>query len=91
MRIIHEYEFMTEDKRPQDLTLESLEGWTFLGSEYGGEYPDFMPQVIEATDAEGRSCKYVPIEVNGRVVDSKGFWFDNGHLPRHIATEGRDA
>ena len=76
MKQTHEYEFMAEDKRPQDETGGSLEGWAFVGREHGGEYPDFMPQVIVATDAEGRSCKYVPIEVNGRVVDSKGYWFE---------------
>ena len=25
------------------------------------------------TDAEGRSCTYIPVRVDGRVVDSKGF------------------
>jgi hypothetical protein len=32
-----------------------------------------MPQAIRLTDPQGRSCIYVPIKVNGRVVDSKGF------------------
>jgi hypothetical protein len=41
--------------------------------EHGGEYPDTMPQAIRVTDAEGRSCIYVPITVDGKVVDSKGF------------------
>jgi hypothetical protein len=41
--------------------------------EHGGEYPDMMPQAIVATDAEGRSCVYVPVRVNGEVVDSISF------------------
>ena len=40
---------------------------------HGGEYPDTMPQAIRATDAQGRSCVYVPIKEDGRVVDSCGF------------------
>jgi hypothetical protein len=32
-----------------------------------------MPQLI---DAEGRSCIYVPITQNGKVVDSQGFVLD---------------
>jgi hypothetical protein len=32
-----------------------------------------MPQAILATDAEGRSCIYLPVTVNGRVVDSHNF------------------
>ena len=35
-----------------------------------------MPQVIKLTDAEGRSCIYVPITQNGKVVDSQGFVLD---------------
>ena len=72
MEYIHEYEEMVAEKRPQDPG-QDLKGWTFRSSEHGGEYPDSMPQLIEATDAVGRSCKYVPIRQNGRVVDSKGF------------------
>ena len=35
-----------------------------------------MPQAIKLLDAEGRSCIYVPISQNGKVVDSQGFMFD---------------
>jgi hypothetical protein len=35
-----------------------------------------MPQAIKLTDAEGRSSIYVPIEQNGKVVDSQGFVLD---------------
>jgi len=31
-----------------------------------------MPQAIKLIDAEGRSCIYVPITQNGKVVDSTG-------------------
>ena len=44
--------------------------------EHGGEYPDTMPQAIKLIDAEGRSCIYVPITQNGKVVDSQGFMLD---------------
>jgi len=68
------YEEMTCKKRPQDPDKDGA-GWTFETLEHGGKYPDSMPQAIKATDAEGRSCIYVPISVNGKVVDSKGFVF----------------
>ena len=32
-------------------------------------------QAIGLTDAEGRSCIYVPISQDGRVVDSEGYTF----------------
>jgi hypothetical protein len=44
--------------------------------EHGGEYPDAMPQAIKLIDAEDRSCIYVPITQNGKVVDGYGFLFD---------------
>jgi hypothetical protein len=44
--------------------------------EHGGEYPDTMPQAIRLIDAEGRSCIYVPITQDGRVVDSQGYTLD---------------
>ncbi len=31
-----------------------------------------MPQAIKLIDAEGRSCIYVPIMEDGKVVDSQG-------------------
>ena len=57
---------------PQDLLMNGT-GLTFATGEHGGEYPDDMPQLVRLTDAQGRSCDYVPIRVGGRVVDSKGF------------------
>lgn len=70
---IHNYEPLTESNRPQDPTLDGA-GLTFKTMEHGGEYPDTMPQAILLTDAEGRTCTYVPIEVNGKAVNSKGFF-----------------
>jgi hypothetical protein len=72
MTDIHTYEIMTEEKRPQDPGLDG-NGWSFETCEHGGEYPDTMPQAIIATDAQGRSCTYLPVMVKGKVVDSKGF------------------
>ena len=72
----HNYEEMTEDKRPQDEHMDGR-GWKFETLEHGGEYPDMMPQAIRATDAQGRSCIYLPVTVNGKVVDSKGFVTDS--------------
>ena len=69
---VHEFEEMTPEKRPQDPRGDGT-GLTFATLEHGGEYPDTMPQAIRVTDAEGRSCIYVPIKVDGRVVDSKGY------------------
>lgn len=77
----HNYETMTEDKRPQDDFMDGRD-WKFETLEHGGEYPDMMPQAIRATDAKGRSCLYVPISVNGKVVDSKGFVFDSAEKAR---------
>ena len=72
----HNYEDMTEDKRPQDEHMDGRD-WTFETLEHGGEYADLMPQAIRATDANGRSCIYLPITLNGKVVDSKGFVNDS--------------
>jgi hypothetical protein len=41
---------------------------------HGGHFPDKMPDAIRATDAQGRSWLYMPIEMeDGQVVDSRGF------------------
>jgi hypothetical protein len=44
--------------------------------EHRGKYPDTMPQAIKLIDAEGRSCVYVPIMQDGKVVESRGYLFD---------------
>ena len=51
-------------------------GLTFETLEHGDdEFTDTMPQAIRLTDAEGRSCIYVPITQDGKVVDSEGYSF----------------
>jgi len=52
-------------------------GLRFETMEHGGEYPDTMPQAIKLIDAAGRSCIYVPILQNGKVVDSQGYILDD--------------
>jgi hypothetical protein len=75
MKLTHKFAQLTLEKRPQDPSMDgtSLRFETF---DHGGEYPDTMPQAIKLTDAEGRSCIYVPITQNGRVVDSQGYSLD---------------
>ncbi|HZR76740.1 hypothetical protein [Bradyrhizobium sp.] len=51
-------------------------GLRFETMDHGGEYPDQMPQAIRLVDAEGRSCVYVPVMQNGRVVDCLGHMED---------------
>jgi hypothetical protein len=46
-----------------------FEGYHVETREHAGEYPDTMPQVIEVTDAEGRTAAYVPLSRDGKVVD----------------------
>jgi hypothetical protein len=48
-------------------------GLRFETMERGGEYPDPMPQAIKLIDAEGRSCIYVPITPNRKLVDRQRY------------------
>jgi hypothetical protein len=75
MKLTHKFAVMTPDQRPQDPQMNGT-GLRFETQEHGGEYPDTMPQGIKLTDAEGRSCTYVPITQDGKVVDSQGFAVD---------------
>ncbi len=72
MKLTHKFAQLTSEKRPQDPSMDGT-GLRFETFDHGGEYPDTMPQAIKLTDAEGRSCIYVPITQNGRVVDSQGY------------------
>jgi hypothetical protein len=81
MYYAHNYETMTEDKRPQDDYMDGRD-WKFETLEHGGEYPDMMPQAIRATDSQGRYCIYLPVQHNGKVVDSNGFVSDSRHEAR---------
>lgn len=73
-RQIHTFDPMGEDDRPQDPSMNG-EGLTFETLEHGGEYPDLMPQAIKLTDADGKSCIYLPVTEDGQVVQSRGFNF----------------
>jgi hypothetical protein len=75
MKLIHRFAQLTPDKRPRDPNLDGS-GLRFETMEHGGEYPDTMPQAIKLVDAAGRSCIYVPITQDGKVVDSQGFILD---------------
>ena len=74
MKLTHRFAQLTPDKRPQDPSMDGT-GLCFETMEHGGEYPDAMPQAIKLSDAEGRSCIYVPITQDGKVVDTQGFLF----------------
>jgi len=75
MKLTHKFAQLTLQKRPQDPSMDGT-GLRFETFDHGGEYPDTMPQAIKLTDADGRSCIYVPITQNGRVVDSQGYSLD---------------
>ena len=75
MKLTHKFAEMTPDKRPQDPHMDGT-GLRIETLDHGGEYPDTMPQAIKLVDAEGRSCIYVPITQDGKVVDCQGCSFD---------------
>jgi hypothetical protein len=75
MKLMQKFARMTPEQRPQDPHMDGAD-LRFETMEHGGEYPDAMPQAIKLSDAEGRSCIYVPITQDGKVVDSQGFLFD---------------
>jgi hypothetical protein len=72
MKLWHRFVPLPPERRPQDPS-GTGKGLRFVTLDYGGEYPDNMPQAINLIDAEGRSCIYVPVHVEGKVVDSHGF------------------
>jgi hypothetical protein len=76
MRLIHRFDELTPEKRPQDPLMDGT-GLRFETLEHGGEVPDTMAQAIRVTDADGRSFIYLPAKENGRVVDSKGFQLED--------------
>jgi hypothetical protein len=51
MKLVHEFEELTPERRPQDPNLDGT-GLRFETLEHGGEVPDAMPQAIRLTDAE---------------------------------------
>ena len=71
MKLIRRFAPLAPEGRPQDPKLDGS-GLRFETMDHGGEYPDTMPQAIKLIDAEGRSCIYVPVMQDGRVVDCQG-------------------
>jgi len=74
MKLMHKFARMTPEQRPQDPHMDGAD-LRFETMEHGGEYPDAMPHAIKLSDAEGRSCIYVPITQDCKVVDTQGFLF----------------
>jgi hypothetical protein len=70
VKLTHRFAQPTPGKRAAHMDGTGL---PFETMEQGGEDPDTMPQAIKLIDAEGRSCVYVPITQNGKVVDSQGY------------------
>ncbi|MGY3454063.1 hypothetical protein [Bradyrhizobium sp. USDA 4353] len=72
-RVVH-LQLMPQSRRPQDPHLDGRDmrflGYHIATLEQGGEYPDTMPQAIEAIDAEGRKALYVPLSKDGKVIES---------------------
>jgi len=91
MKLTQAYEEMAPEKRPQDQHLDGI-GLRFKTLDHGCEYPDTMPQAIKLINAERRSCIYVPIAQNAKVVDSQGFVFDpedeDANSARHRHRQG---
>jgi len=75
MKLTGRFQELSAEKRPQDPQMDGT-GLRFETLDHGGEFPDTMPQAIKLIDAEGRTCIYVPITQNGKVVDSLGFALD---------------
>jgi hypothetical protein len=69
------FTLLAPDQRPQDPQIDGTD-LRFETMDHGVEYPDAMPQAIKLTDAEGRSCIYLPVTQNGKVVDSLGYPLD---------------
>jgi len=61
------FDELRPDKRPQDDYGDGRD-WAFRTAEHGGDEPDSMPQVIEATDAQGRRAIYVPLRIGDKIV-----------------------
>ncbi len=75
MRLTNKFPPLPPERRPQDPRFDG-HGLRFETLDHGGEYDDAMPQAIKLVDAEGRSCIYVPITQDGRVVDCQGYTMD---------------
>jgi hypothetical protein len=59
MPLIHHFDEMTPEKRPQD-PLRNGTGLTFKPAEHGGKCPDTMPQAIVLSDAKAVPRPTIP-------------------------------
>jgi hypothetical protein len=75
MKLMQKSKELAPENRPQDHFLDGT-GLRFETMEHGGEYSDAMPQAIKLINAEGRSCIYVPMTQNDKVIDSHYFACD---------------
>jgi hypothetical protein len=66
------FDALTPEKRPQD-TYGDGRDWMFKTGEHGGDEPDNMPHMIEATDAVGRWAIYVPLTRGGKIVVPRSY------------------
>jgi len=69
VKLMRKFPLLPPDRRPQDPNLNG----PVCGSKpsiTGGEYLDTMLQAIWLTDQLGRTCLYVPVTQNGKVVDA---------------------
>ena len=71
MRLMSRFKRLAAEDGPQDFTLDGKD-LQFETMDHGGEYDDTMPQAIKLTDRQGRSCIYVPLAKDGKVVDTRG-------------------
>jgi hypothetical protein len=69
VKLMRKFPLLPPDKRPQDPDLDGS-GLRFKTLDHGGEYPDNMPQAIQVTDRLERTCLYVPVTQDGKVVDA---------------------
>jgi len=74
MKLSGRFEALAAEDRLQDPALDGT-GLQFETMDHGGEYDDTMPQAIKVTDCQGRSCIYVPLTQDGRVVDTRPLAF----------------
>ena len=71
MKRTHRFAELTPENRPQDPHMDGTALASKRWSTAGVSRP--MPQAVKLIDAQGRSCVYVPISQDGRVVDSQGY------------------
>jgi hypothetical protein len=76
VKLMRKFPLLPPDRRPQDPNLDGA-GLIFEALDRGGEYPDTMPQAIRLTDQLGRTCLYVPVTQNGKVVDPDAKVFED--------------